>query len=316
MLLLITDSKDGLSNELALLIGEQAFFRFNVDLWYNYDIEINNEYWLIKDPIGREIKSNQNRNVLIRKPFQTFFSDAVFPSNIQDNQKHWTLNQVQQTVYELCLIEKSKGNIKLIDFHQPFYLGKSVQMIFGAKYFNVPKWKIFWSSSNYKVEDNYCVKSLQSSAFSDGTFLFTKGIENNSYLEKNYPWFIQKKIDAEFDLTVLYINGECFAFTLNRSQINDLDWRKEIFSKDLNWNFTVISTELTNYIKQFMTDMNLKFGRLDFLIDHEDNYWFLEVNDNGEWGWLDEFFEFGLYESFLAQFGIKNINTFLRKRNT
>ena len=34
MLLIITDSKDGLSNELALLIGEQSFFRFNVDLWY------------------------------------------------------------------------------------------------------------------------------------------------------------------------------------------------------------------------------------------------------------------------------------------
>jgi len=314
MLLIITDSKDGLSNELALLIGEQAFFRFNVDLWHKYNFEINNDYWSIKDPLGRQITSKQERKVLVRKPFQTFFSDVNLPNHIAENEKSWTLNQIQQFVNELCLIEKYNTNVNLIDFHQPTYLSKSVQMLVGNKYFNVPNWKMFWSNKNYRIEEDFCVKSAKASAFGNGNFLFTKSIEKGSYLEKLYPWFIQKTIRAEFDLTILYINEKCFAFTLNRNQILDLDWRKEIYTKDLKWEFINISNELISNIKNYMAELNLEFGRLDFLIDNNNKYWFLEVNDNGEWGWLDEFYEFGLYEKFLSEFGIKKMNTFLRKR--
>jgi hypothetical protein len=35
-----------------------------------------------------------------------------------------------------------------------------------------------------------------------------------------------------------------------------------------------------------MAELGLHFGRLDFLLG-EDGYWFLEVNTNGEWAWLD-----------------------------
>jgi hypothetical protein len=35
-----------------------------------------------------------------------------------------------------------------------------------------------------------------------------------------------------------------------------------------------------------MRAIGLDFGRLDFLLKDE-TYWFLEVNSNGEWGWLD-----------------------------
>jgi hypothetical protein len=314
MLLIITDSKDGLSNELALLIGEQAFFRFNVDLWYEYNFEINNDYWSITDPIDRRITSKQERKVLIRKPFQTFFSDTNLPKHITENEKLWTLNQIQQFVYELCLLEKYNNNVTLIDFNQPPYLSKSVQMIVGSKYFNVPNWKMFWSNKNYEVCEDFCVKSVKACAFGDGNFLFTKSIEKGSHLENLYPWFIQKTVKAEYDLTILYIKGKCFPFTLNRKQILDLDWRKEIYNKDLKWEFANISSELESDIKNFMSDLNLEFGRLDFLIDHNSNYWFLEVNENGEWGWLDEFYEFGLYEKFLSEFGIYKLNKFLRKK--
>lgn len=314
MLLIVTDSKDGLSNELALLIGEQAFFRFNVDFWYEYNFEINNDYWSITDPIDRRITSKQERKVLIRKPFQTFFSDTNLPKNISENEKLWTLNQIQQFVYELCLLEKYNNNVKLIDFNQPPYLSKSVQMIVGRKYFNVPNWKMFWCNKNYEISEEFCVKSAKASAFGNGNFLFTKSIEKGSLLENLYPWFIQKTIKAEYDLTILYINGKCFPFTLDRKQILDLDWRKEIYDKVLKWEFANISIELESDIKKFMSDLNLEFGRLDFLIDHNNNYWFLEVNENGEWGWLDEFYEFGLYEKFLSEFGIHKLNKFLRKK--
>jgi hypothetical protein len=36
-----------------------------------------------------------------------------------------------------------------------------------------------------------------------------------------------------------------------------------------------------------MTTLGLKYGRLDFLKDENNRWWFLEVNANGQFAWLD-----------------------------
>lgn len=312
MILIITDSQDGLSNELALLLGEQVFFRFNIDFWYKYEFEINQEFWSIKDPVGRIVTSKENRNVLIRKPFQTFSYDAIVPEQVAEKEINWCLHQIKQFVVELCLLEKYNSNIKLISYDLPPYLGKATQMIVASKFFKVPKWKMFWSSEDFEVTENQCVKSASASAFGNGEYLFTKEIEKGSYLKQQYPWFVQQTIYASNDLTVLFIKDECFAFTLDRTQIAGLDWRREIFSKDLKWVFMVLDETFILAIKNYMEELDLQFGRLDFLIDNNNDYWFLEVNPNGEWGWLDEKYEYGIYEKFLLQFGIEKMNSYIR----
>jgi hypothetical protein len=40
-------------------------------------------------------------------------------------------------------------------------------------------------------------------------------------------------------------------------------------------------------ICEFMNAADLKFGRLDFVVDGND-WAFLEVNPNGQYGWLDD----------------------------
>jgi len=34
--------------------------------------------------------------------------------------------------------------------------------------------------------------------------------------------------------------------------------------------------------------LRLKFGALDFLLDKSGVYWFLEINPNGQWGFVEE----------------------------
>ncbi|WP_329091666.1 hypothetical protein [Streptosporangium sp. NBC_01469] len=34
-----------------------------------------------------------------------------------------------------------------------------------------------------------------------------------------------------------------------------------------------------------MRDLGLRFGALNFVVDHEGRYWFLEVNPCGQWDW-------------------------------
>jgi glutathione S-transferase len=35
-------------------------------------------------------------------------------------------------------------------------------------------------------------------------------------------------------------------------------------------------------------DLGLEFATADLVIDHDDRPWFLEINPNGQWGWLQE----------------------------
>ena len=65
-----------------------------------------------------------------------------------------------------------------------------------------------------------------------------------------------------------------------------------------------------------MKALKLKFGRFDFLIDKKNELWFLEVNSNGEWAWLDDNYQYGLHKEFLKQFGIKKASYNLLKRKT
>ena len=37
-----------------------------------------------------------------------------------------------------------------------------------------------------------------------------------------------------------------------------------------------------------MADARLHYGRLDFIVDEAGHFEFLEVNSNGQFGWLDD----------------------------
>ena len=49
-----------------------------------------------------------------------------------------------------------------------------------------------------------------------------------------------------------------------------------------------------------MHKANLQFGRLDFLLDKSD-YYFLEVNPNGQWAWLDMTGEHGVFDAIIKE---------------
>lgn len=34
-------------------------------------------------------------------------------------------------------------------------------------------------------------------------------------------------------------------------------------------------------------DLNLRFGAIDLVCDLDGDYWFLEINPNGQWAWIE-----------------------------
>src|SRR5215475_834471 len=81
VLFIYTNSFDLSVDVLIRRLGNDAVFRFNLDLWTDYQIEIDRERVKIANPRGREVESKDIVKFLWRKPLtnQHLYPDQTFP---------------------------------------------------------------------------------------------------------------------------------------------------------------------------------------------------------------------------------------------
>lgn len=88
--------------------------------------------------------------------------------------------------------------------------------------------------------------------------------------------------------------------TLTTHCFQCVDWRKQINKMDLKWTRYTINSDLEDRIRGFMAEAKLEFGRLDFLLT-DGNEYFLEVNPNGQWAWLDMEGSEGIFDAVVLE---------------
>jgi hypothetical protein len=108
-------------------------------------------------------------------------------------------------------------------------------------------------------------------------------------LSPDFPWLTQDIGQGARDAAVLYVNGKCFGFEmrLTRAELGVEDWRTLTNSDRDHWRPWALPAPAQERIIAYMKRLGLRFGRLDFLTT-EGEMTFLEVNPNGQFGWLDD----------------------------
>lgn len=66
-----------------------------------------------------------------------------------------------------------------------------------------------------------------------------------------------------------------------------LDWRA-MQGENLNVELYKLPSQIERRIRQFMNNLGIVFGSLDFIVTHDNEYIFLEVNEQGQFLWLEE----------------------------
>lgn len=116
------------------------------------------------------------------------------------------------------------------------------------------------------------------------------------------PHFFQHEIRKKHELRVVYVDGRMHAFRIEsqHSRVTEVDWRKGIgfvgFACDEIGDATRAS------IDGYMRSMGLFSGSIDLIVDQDDRVWFLECNQDGAWGWLDDVAEGQVTETFAEAF--------------
>ena len=296
VLFIYTNSYDLSADVLIRRLGQPAVFRFNIDLWQDYVIEIDRHHILIENPSGRAVELKDIAKFLWRKPLtnQQLYPDNVFPREriFEEEELAYAMRDVWNAMYY-------DGRAVLIDPLSDTVAGKLLQAQIAERYFKVPDWAVVSGKSvTGQAGQQRVVKSLTSRRTGDRAVLYTTPVDAGQ-LSLSSPWFLQTFVDAEYDVTVVVIRDALFAFALGRADFpaGVIDWRRaRNLTPTQNWVPHSLPSDIAAAIRQFMSDMSLHYGRIDFLLADR-TYHFLEVNPNGEWGWLDELGEAGIVDA-------------------
>lgn len=150
------------------------------------------------------------------------------------------------------------------------------------------------SNKNNKV----CIKALEAvhlNLAENGTFAhYTSIFEPRPKSElsslKACPVILQNFVDKYLEMRVTVIGNKVFAASIDTKNASDeakVDWRH------YDWaNTPYFSFDLPNEIQEKLILVNrhldLVYGAYDLIKSHSGDYYFLEVNPQGQWLWVEE----------------------------
>jgi len=301
MLLIVTNRADPHADEVIrrLHANNIAVFRLNTEgITSDYQISLNvdsvgNWNGLIVDELGRELILSKLKVAWIRRP------EVAFGKPI-DGISRFILSEVKALLaclYSIPTITFINENFDAAraktKFQQLIHASQAGVRVPRTIITNSPEAAAAFVKESASA---LIVKSVYTSNFDHEATkhgVFSRKISSKDLLEKidlvaNCPTQIQDYIDKQFELRVTVIGERAFAVKID-SQANDLtkvDWRK--FTLINPHSVFELPKRISDFCVEFIRGQKLVYGAIDFIVDNNDDFIFLENNPSGQYLWLEE----------------------------
>ncbi len=292
MLLVLTHSEDVTTDVVLDRLTDVEVFRFNIDLWCDYEWRIDADGFILRDPTGRTCEEEAVHAVYLRK---LYFNPPLIDVPAGGSEENWLRGEIEDVWTGIRDLAMESGKLALVHPSPRGRWNKMRQMRVASRFFRIPPWSAF-RADKPPLEAPVVTKTFGARHIGGGGLVTVREVDPRA-LSPDYPWFIQRKVEAAtHDVTVAWVNGEVFAYELSRSLFDGVDCRIPSTTHNLPWHPCELSPEETEAVAGFMRETGYSFGRLDFLRDGG-GLWFLEVNPNGQFAWLDPQGENGLLDA-------------------
>ncbi|MCS0601068.1 ATP-grasp ribosomal peptide maturase [Streptomyces sp. LP11] len=97
------------------------------------------------------------------------------------------------------------------------------------------------------------------------------------------PHLFQARVPKVADVRVLIVDRRVFAVRIDSDL---LDWRRDYSLA--HYSILDLPDQVTKALLAYLDHYELVSGSFDLAIDEYGAYWWLELNPNGQWGWLEE----------------------------
>ncbi|MES2277278.1 MAG: hypothetical protein V4592_14720 [Bacteroidota bacterium] len=111
--------------------------------------------------------------------------------------------------------------------------------------------------------------------------------EDNVGRIRSCPVYLQPLIEKKADIRVTVVGDKTFAAKIHSQEAKDsqVDWRQT--NKLLDHSAIDLPKIIEDQCIQLVKMLGLNYGAIDFILDKNDNYIFLEINPNGQWAWIE-----------------------------
>ncbi|HEY8970937.1 MAG TPA: grasp-with-spasm system ATP-grasp peptide maturase [Puia sp.] len=223
-----------------------------------------------------------------------FYEKEVFPTSPGHHRKHMTDEMTEVLDFiSFSLDEKCR----VLGKHNSYAVNKLKVLEMAAKVgLKTPETFIITTKDDLTELMDKSGKGFITKAISNGVYLFTDTQAYYSYTEKLtkaslnkirkrfFPSLVQVEIRKKFELRVFFLDNELYTMAIfsQKDEKTKVDFRKYNNSKP---NRTVpfrVPGDIAAKIRLLMASLGLNTGSLDFIVDENDEFIFLEVNPVGQ----------------------------------
>ncbi|PIF46804.1 MvdC family ATP-grasp ribosomal peptide maturase [Chryseobacterium sp. 52] len=315
MILCITHSQDFYNIDVFfeyLNTKNIPYFRLNSDRMNHFQkISVNEDSFELTDESGNTVHSRDIKGVWHRKAW-----GISIPEELDEDYKKIFLNGYASLRYNLMTVLENIPWINPYENERKIDGNKMLQLKL-AKENNLTIPETIFSNDEEKITaffHEYCngkavakLHSLTAKTMNGENLISTMIIEEDT-LENisdiTYcPMIFQPYVDKEYELRIVYIAGDFFTGKINNSE--NVDWR--LAQEDYFWSAYELPGHVKAGLASMMKEMGLYIGAIDMIKGKDGEYYFLEVNPQGEWGMLQHELGFPIAEK-IADNLIKRIN--------
>lgn len=120
------------------------------------------------------------------------------------------------------------------------------------------------------------------------------------------PTLFQQSVRKQSDVRITVVDGDLHAFELTAMD-NEGQQRCDIRRNnmlDVKYRAITVPQDVTVALRRLVASYGLRFAAIDMAVATDGQWYFFEVNPNGQWAWLDLCGGATIYKSFIASFSV------------
>lgn len=303
-ILILTNSEDGKHTDVViekLRQADQKYFRFDSDRFINGELIVkfgvdNLKCGFTMHSNGQILHSADIKGIWYRRPnhFNAQIKDPIQKRYAEEEIQN-LLNGLWSVIPNVFWLSNPKNleraRRKLLQLKIAREIGFLIPETIVTndptcvrEFFNTHNGRIVFKALYHEFL-NYGDHS-----FNIPTTLITEKHMEKIGLVKKMPSLFQRLIEKEYELRVTLVENKVFAVKID-SQANPftiVDWRHPEYIDKLSYCETEISKDISNNCRYMLKRLGLAFGAFDFIAAKDGKIYFLEVNPNGQWYWLED----------------------------
>lgn len=298
MILIITRKDDVHADIVAKKLTDmgEGFFRLNTDSVHLYETTLSTGSMFIRNTVtGNKICLEDIRSVWLRR--RSFPEGTNVVAEYKSFMEEEWLNFYRNISCPLknkfwinhpFAIENAKGKLTQLD------VARSVgfltpDTLYTNSITDLLAFKEKYGKCIYKPHDGGVISSTTDK------MVYTNIVPDEFYrnpdTEKRLricPGIFQPYIEKSYELRVTVVGKQIFATKIDsqKSPRTMVDWRKYDF-RNVPHTTEELSTEEELRCVEITKRLGLVFGAIDMIVTPEKMFYFLEINANGQWAWIE-----------------------------